>query len=51
MSSLVRVELPLRELDLLARLEGRHPEVGAARATEGVSQVALKHDSWICDFV
>ena len=40
---LVGVELPLRERDLLAGLEGGHPEVGAARASESVSEVALKN--------
>ena len=41
-SSLVCVELPLRELDLLSGFEGGHPEVGAARASERVAKVTLQ---------
>ena len=38
----VGLELPLRQLYLLPRLEGGHAQVGAAGATERVSQVALR---------
>ena len=41
-SSLVCVELSLRELDLLSGLEGGHTEVGAARASERVAKVTLQ---------
>lgn len=38
----ISLELPLRQLDLLPGLEGRHAQVGAAGAAERVAQVTLK---------
>lgn len=38
---LVRVELPVRQLDLFSGLECRHAEVGAAGASERIAKVTL----------